>query len=565
MHTSNPLFESEVLRTQKLVSRSFDVASLRGKQSWDEENRGPLCCDSPSSFDQRHWNTRLAFRSQLVLQTTNKDSVSEPISPLGYFPDTPLGTESFQSVDSAGTKYKYLHFNYNGQCVHSITELVFDTKEANEGECEYKNVNTGYSRFHYQAKGSGTDGDCALSFPIEHDSGRTHSLTQIANEIELLRQERSGDSVDVVKTKTDIAYVQNRGVVLTNTEHNNVRRAKRKINSSLNDEPSLEERWAQESQNNTGLRRYRGTHQYLKPPHRDRTWSDHEAYFHKVDIGRSTKKKSKSNVKFGQFFQCLSTGGDQKTLTRELQEQRLRLLTLATMLFDHSNNRHVSILQEIYQIYTGKLGENIESTGQHWKELGFLGTDPALELGSGGILTLMFLLYFHKKDPVTANAIFQETRRESGGGSGLYSFASMCVTVTNWVLTMIQKGKLNTIAREMQVSKLEWINNKEERLILAAKKLFTGLMYKIHWNVTRRDGGIFNFLKVSEQVQREMKKDVEIVVRIADLPDILYLGEHLFRRLTRFQQVKQTIKLTFTCLHPKALSSNEEYSHSYPD
>lgn len=37
----------------------------------------------------------------------------------------------------------------------------------------------------------------------------------------------------------------------------------------------------------------------------------------------------------------------------EFREQRSRLLALATIPFDHSNDRHVSILREIYRIYTG--------------------------------------------------------------------------------------------------------------------------------------------------------------------------------------------------------------------
>jgi len=116
----------------------------------------------------------------------------------------------------------------------------------------------------------------------------------------------------------------------------------------------------------------------------------------------------------------------------------------------------------------------VETIGDHWKELGFRGTDPALELRSGGILTLVFLLYFHKKDPVAATAILQESKQEGG----VYPFASMCVVVTTWVLRAIQKRKFKTIVKDMAVNNQEWIENKEERLMLAAKKLFTGLIYK---------------------------------------------------------------------------------------
>lgn len=116
----------------------------------------------------------------------------------------------------------------------------------------------------------------------------------------------------------------------------------------------------------------------------------------------------------------------------------------------------------------------METIGDHWKELGFRGTDPALELRSGGILTLLFLLYFHKKDPVAATAILQESK----GEGGVYPFASMCVVVTTWVLQAIQKRKFKSIVKDMAVNNKEWIENKEERLMLAAKKLFTGLIYK---------------------------------------------------------------------------------------
>lgn len=77
--------------------------------------------------------------------------------------------------------------------------------------------------------------------------------------------------------------------------------------------------------------------------------------------------------------------------------------------------------------------------------------------------------------------------------------------------------------------------------------------------MTRRQGGNIDLLEVAEQVQREMKKDVEIVLRIADLPDILQLGERFFRRLTPFQQIKQSMKLAFTCFQRKDLAPEEEY------
>lgn len=78
--------------------------------------------------------------------------------------------------------------------------------------------------------------------------------------------------------------------------------------------------------------------------------------------------------------------------------------------------------------------------------------------------------------------------------------------------------------------------------------------------MTRRQGGNIDILEVSEQVRREMKKDTEIVIRIADLPEILQLGEHFFRRLTPFQQIKQSMKLAFTCFQHKEFASDEEHS-----
>lgn len=43
---------------------------------------------------------------------------------------------------------------------------------------------------------------------------------------------------------------------------------------------------------------------------------------------------------------------------------------------------------------------------------------------------------------------------------------------------MIQKGKLAAIIKDMQIDNKECMENKEEHLMIAAKKLFTGLMYK---------------------------------------------------------------------------------------
>eukprot|EP00210_Caulerpa_lentillifera_P005893 g5635.t1 len=521
MHASNPLFEPEVLRTRKLVSRSFDAALWTAKSLWSGDNGATLRCNSSATFNQHNWNALLAFRSQLLVQTRDKENGSEPTSPLGYFPDTPIGTESVQSKDSTGKKYHYLNSSYNSR---------------------------------------GSENDSITSDVQRYTTRRTtNSPTEFSNEIQLIlvEERQHPDSKNVVTTKTTTVDERKRVVLSTNTGHNHVTNVKRKSCSSVDDQPSLEELWARESQHDSGLRRYRGT-SYSKAPHSGRSGTDNEAYFYTVDVGAHRDMRLKSGMKIGRFFKCASIGIKHRTQKQEFDEQRLRLLSLATMPFDHSNDQHVSILRQIYQIYTGKPGDNLETVGQHWKELGFRGIDPALELRSGGILTLMFLLYFHKRDPVAANAILRETKRDDG----LYPFASMCVVVTTWVLKMIRKGKFSSIVRLMQDGRQERMDNREGHFILAVKKLFTGLMYKFHWNVTRHNGCILDVLEVSEQVQREMKKDVEIVVRIADLPDILYLGEHLFRRLTRFEQVKQTVKLTFSCFQPKDLHSDEEYSHS---
>lgn len=72
-----------------------------------------------------------------------------------------------------------------------------------------------------------------------------------------------------------------------------------------------------------------------------------------IDTG-SDKKKSLDNVeKVAGLFHFINCGKRRRKAAQELHEQCSRLLALATIPFDHSNERHVSILQEIYQIYTG--------------------------------------------------------------------------------------------------------------------------------------------------------------------------------------------------------------------
>lgn len=136
-----------------------------------------------------------------------------------------------------------------------------------EGQTHSKYAKNGRLLFQYRPR-SARNKDQSIAFQNDKPR-RSQSRTRLAHKTETKRPKRSADSTRVATTKPYTENDVHGTSPSSNTEdneHNNFRRLKRKTNSSQDDQPTIAQLWAQESQNNTSFRRYKGILYVKHPP-----------------------------------------------------------------------------------------------------------------------------------------------------------------------------------------------------------------------------------------------------------------------------------------------------------
>jgi hypothetical protein len=100
-----------------------------------------------------------------------------------------------------------------------------------------------------------------------------------------------------------------------------------------------------------------------------------------------------------------------------VQEQRVQLLALGLVPLDWRNPTHQSIMQGLFQSWTGR-APPVPGPGAHWLELGFQGEDPATDLRGCGMLGALQLLHLPQSSPAGAAALLRLARRCADGAAG---------------------------------------------------------------------------------------------------------------------------------------------------
>ena len=126
-------------------------------------------------------------------------------------------------------------------------------------------------------------------------------------------------------------------------------------------------------------------------------------------------------------------------LSESLQDEKDYVLCLSKISFDNSSKLHFLILKEIFK--TLLKSPTCPRFGEHWEIVGFQGNDPASDLRSGGILSLLQILYMisDEKFGLIAKDIFQLSRDNIQE----FPFCSVGINLTVICLKVLRSGVLN--------------------------------------------------------------------------------------------------------------------------
>ncbi len=158
------------------------------------------------------------------------------------------------------------------------------------------------------------------------------------------------------------------------------------------------------------------------------------------DMDNSDELDPPNNSLFEAFTRCFKASCVQAD-TYETDKQCI--ISLADTKFGDEEEINGSILSTIYQKIYGT--SVVERFGEHWKELGFQGDDPATDLRSTGVWGLLQLLFF-AENCYTQLQIMLDVANDSK-----YSFplAIVSLNISHWGLLLLKDGAFKACAAEI--------------------------------------------------------------------------------------------------------------------
>lgn len=132
-------------------------------------------------------------------------------------------------------------------------------------------------------------------------------------------------------------------------------------------------------------------------------------------------------------------------LAKKLQHEKLMVLAIARCSLNDKERLHLRTLQTIYSKLTGS-SLNCRRFGNHWKDIGFNGIDPADDLQGVGFLGLVQLVYFldNPRTMPIAQEIFRHCREESHQ----IPFCVLSINFTQIALAALRDGNLNKLCNK---------------------------------------------------------------------------------------------------------------------
>lgn len=159
-------------------------------------------------------------------------------------------------------------------------------------------------------------------------------------------------------------------------------------------------------------------------------------------------------------------------LLESLKDEKDYVMCLAKVSFDNSSKLHFLILKEIFK--TLLKSSICPRFGEHWEIIGFQGNDPASDLRSGGILSLLQILYMisDEKCRLIARDIFQLSRDNIQE----FPFCSVGINLTVICLKVLRSGVLN---REF---------NEQKEILELLNEFYCSLFYEFYsqWKLKKK-------------------------------------------------------------------------------
>jgi len=184
-------------------------------------------------------------------------------------------------------------------------------------------------------------------------------------------------------------------------------------------------------------------------------------------------------------------------LQGDLLKERDRVLAIAKVALDVSDETHVRIMLSLFAELTGEALEASQIVGPHWERIGFQGDKPATDLRGAGMLGVLHALFLARMRPeVCCDAV---AYRPEGSGTE-FPLMVISLNMTQLVLTALRSGALDRVLRSRKTGSVNG----------TACTLYAALMVDCWTQWKARGLGVENFSKLKDDlailVQRRPSK-----------------------------------------------------------
>ncbi|KAK9043596.1 hypothetical protein V6N11_071932 [Hibiscus sabdariffa] len=196
-----------------------------------------------------------------------------------------------------------------------------------------------------------------------------------------------------------------------------------------------------------------------------------------------------------------------------LQKERLKKLQKRLQVpFDGSRLEHQDALWQLWRLaYPDRELPSLKS--EHWKDMGWQGTDPSTDFRGGGFITLENLIFFAKTYPESFQSLLH--KKDGDRADWEYPFAVAGINISFMLVQMLnlRSGKPSCLAGIRFLQLLGEEETAFDNLFCVAFQ-----MMDAQWLLKR--ASYLDFNDVLKSTRKQLKRELELdgVSRVKDLP-----------------------------------------------
>ncbi|KAK8565010.1 hypothetical protein V6N12_058586 [Hibiscus sabdariffa] len=196
-----------------------------------------------------------------------------------------------------------------------------------------------------------------------------------------------------------------------------------------------------------------------------------------------------------------------------LQKERLKKLQKRLQVpFDGSRLEHQDALWQLWRLaYPDRELPSLKS--EHWKDMGWQGTDPSTDFRGGGFITLENLIFFAKTYPESFQSLLH--KKDGDRADWEYPFAVAGINISFMLVQMLnlRSGKPSCLAGIRFLQLLGEEETAFDNLFCVAFQ-----MMDAQWLMKR--ASYLDFNDVLKSTRKQLKRELELdgVSRVKDLP-----------------------------------------------